>query len=450
MKSSARVILTVAGLLCAAPLAAQDEQVTLSEAVASGLAQSPEVGVAAYAREAAEAELREARAAFWPSISSEVSAGARRLENNTRRNLGIASDWLYPIEGYSEGDITLYDFGRRSGTVEQRRALAAAAGAQIDQRAEDAALEIARQYLEVSLQKDVAEIAEANVAVHQSLLDKMEFGVERGVIGLPEQQLAQQRLQTANVRRIEAEQALQDARTALQRLAGINVTNIAPPPELSRLSESFADSVIAMNEETIDNDPAVLAARAEARAAIAAADAAKGELYPTIGADVAARAGKDIDGFRGETNDFRGRVYLRWNLFDGGQRKSRYEAALSRASEAQERVRGVVRDTGLEVEQALNAFRSLKSIETAYRDEAEASAGLLNSYEAQFDIGRRSLFDLLEAQDTVFMSRIRYANTYHARLLSGYRLLAARQRFLDELGVDESLVGSAVGPYGPE
>jgi len=443
-----RFSFTTASICLAAighPALAQEGTSTgLSEAVASGLAVDPESQAARFAREAVAANRDEARAAFSPNFIGEASAGARRLENTTRRNLGIAGDVLYPLEAYAEGDLTLFDAGRRSALVRQQEALLEAAGLRIEAQDEAAALEISRLYLEVSLQRRILDAAVENVATHHDMVARMQGGVDRGLIGLPELQLAQQRLETARVREIEAEQALLDARRALELRTGLDIADTSAPPDLAGALPQGG----AAREALLRENPALQAADAEAQAAGEAARAARAELYPAVGTDVAARGGEDIDGFRGETSDLRGRVYVRWNLFDGGARRARYEAAQNRAAETRSRAAAVRRDTETDFLQTLNSYQSLLNIEQAYEREVAASSGLLNSYRAQFEIDRRTLFDLLEAQDTLFSTRVRYESTRHARFLSTYRALASLERLLDALGVEEPQAAADI--YGPE
>src|SRR3546814_16576717 len=79
--------------------------------------------------------------------------------------------------------------------------------------------------------------------------------------------------------------------------------------------------------------PKVLEAQADVDAANAEAKKAKGDFAPTIGLELSGRIGDDIDAFRGETNDLLGRVVLRWDIFDGGINRAKYQEMVRRASE---------------------------------------------------------------------------------------------------------------------
>ena len=414
-----------------APLSAQEQVLTLPEAVAQGLNSDPATSAARAAVQSVEANRDEARSAFSPTLSTEASAGVRRLENATRRNLGIANEVLYPFEASLQADYTLFDFGTRNSLVDQQEALVSAAESRVDGEREEAALNIARQYAQVLLQQEVLSASQAFVREYSGLVRELQTSVEEGLVGLPDLQLSEQRLETALARTIEAEQELADARVTLELLLGIPIASkLAPLPDPG---PALADGAIGIRAALIATNPAVRASQEEARAASAAAEAARARLKPTIGADANARVGEDIDAFQGYTNDVRGRVYVRWNLFDGGAGRARVDAAEARAVEAQERARQVLRDSEVDALNAYNAFGSLETLTEINRRELAAVRGLSESYRAQFEASRRSILDVFEAQDLTASAVIRYQNTRYARTLAGYRALALEARLVDFL-----------------
>src|SRR3546814_7990153 len=95
-----------------------------------------------------------------------MSAGVRRLENSTRRALGIAGDELYPLEAGIRAEQTLIDFGRRRGEKLRQAARVDGAALRVVERSEFIALQSARQYLDVLLQQRVVAAAEDNMTFH--------------------------------------------------------------------------------------------------------------------------------------------------------------------------------------------------------------------------------------------------------------------------------------------
>ena len=80
------------GLAAASPAYAQAQGVSMQEAISVAMQSNPEILQAQYNKEAIEFERKQAQGLFLPRVDLEGSAGVRRLENQTRRTLGIADD----------------------------------------------------------------------------------------------------------------------------------------------------------------------------------------------------------------------------------------------------------------------------------------------------------------------------------------------------------------------
>ena len=196
-------------LASAAPSAlAQSDSGTMSmqEAIQTAIMSNPEIMQAQYNTEAIQFEREQAQSLYYPQIDLEASAGVRRLENNTRRNLGIADDELYPLEAQGVLDWTLFDFGRRRGEVLRQAARVDGASLRVVERSEFVALQTARQYLDVLLQQRIVAASEDNRKFHEALVRDLGAGVEQESISVADLQQAEERLQSAVVREEEAKQ----------------------------------------------------------------------------------------------------------------------------------------------------------------------------------------------------------------------------------------------------
>jgi len=119
MKTARNIVIAIALATCSSVAMAQNEAgpVSLQEAIESAVASNPEISQAQMNTEAIQFEREQAQSLYFPTIDVEASAGARRLENQTRKALGISNDWLNPLEAQVRGDWTILDFGRRRGEL---------------------------------------------------------------------------------------------------------------------------------------------------------------------------------------------------------------------------------------------------------------------------------------------------------------------------------------------
>ena len=426
--------LGLAALLAGAATSAlaQGEAISMRDAIAVAVKTNPEIIQAQMNKEAIEFERKQAQGLYLPRVDIEASAGVRRLENRTRRSLGIADDKLYPLEFQGRGTWDLIDFGKRRGEVLRQASRVDGASMRVLERSEFIALQVAREYLNVLLQQRIYAASQDNTSFHRTLVGDLGTGVKEGSISIADQQQAQERLQAAIVRETEALQSLDDAKISLRRLTGLDIENFQVPPSLAAQMPASAAEAVGLARA---NNPLVKEAEADVDAANALAKSVKGDLYPTIGVDMTGRVGEDIDGFNGNTNDVTARAFIKWSLFSGGINQARYEEQVRRASEARFRLDQVSRQAEEDVRVAWNALNAQGRISTELETQSKVSDDLLLSYRSQFNVGRRSLLDVLDAQNSRYSVQTRLETARFSQLFAQYQTLAAANRFLTSLEV---------------
>jgi len=67
--------------------------------------------------------------------------------------------------------------------------------------------------------------------------------------------------------------------------------------------------------------------------------------------------------------------------------------------------------------------------------QSKVSDDLLLSYRSQFNVGRRSLLDVLDAQNSRYNTQVRLETARFSEIFSQYQLLAATNRLLSTLQV---------------
>ena len=403
---------------------------SMEEAIAVAVSSNPQIAQAQYNTEAIQFERKQAQGLYAPRVDLEGYAGIRRLENPTRQALGIAGDVLYPRGGELTIDWKVIDFGRRRGELLRQAARVDGASLRVVERSEFIALQVSRQYLNILLQQRILAASQDNVAFHQTMVNDLGTGVSQGSISVADQQQAQERLQAALVRQTEAEQDLEEAKITLRTLTGLDISAVQMPATYTEALPASSDEAVGLART---NNPKVKEAAADVDVAHAMVGAAKADLYPTIGLEGVARYGEDIDGFRGETKDLQGRVYLRWNVFDGGINRNKYQEMVRRASEARYKLYDVTRNAEEDVRTAWTAMRAQARITTDLTTQSRVNDDLLLSYRSQFNVGRRSLLDVLDAQNSRYNVQVRLETARFSQMFAQYQTLAATNRFLTAL-----------------
>lgn len=436
MTKNKLISFAAAALLCgtALPALAQSggEPVSMQNAIAVAMESNPEIIQAQMNTEAIQFERRQAQGLYAPRVDVEASAGARRLENRTRRSLGTSDNWLYPVEAQARAEWVAVDFGRRRGELLRQASRVDGASLRVVERSEFVALQVARQYLDVLLQQRVAAASQDNTAFHRVLVGDLTQGVQQGSISIADQQQAEERLQAALVRNAEAEESLQNAKITLRALTGLDVDQVLLPPQLTSALPGSVGEAVGLART---NNPRVREAVADVDAATAMIASARGDLYPELGVDVTGRIGEDIDGFNGNANDVQGRVFMRWNIFDGGINRAKVQEMVRRASQARYRLHQMQRDAEEDVRMAWNAKDNRATIVSALERQSQVTDDLLLSYRSQFNVGRRSLLDVLDAQNTRYNAQVRLETARFSQLFAEYQALAAVNGFLQALEI---------------
>jgi len=440
-----RTVLTVATALSAIGAQALATPLSIQDAVAIGLNRSPELGRAQARTGSAEAGRDAATRTWFPTVEVSGGAGLRHLENDARVNVGLSAIDEKPLYASVSVDQPLYDFGRR--LTEGRTKESELRAARVDESgtAEQVALNISKAYVQLLMQQRIVASATENLAFHEALAADVREGVAKGAMSVSEQQQAAERLQTARVQLLSAQTDLASAKDTLALLLGQGEAEVSLPPDATAALPATLEDAVARAAAA---DPSVEAALARYDAARHATNHAETERWPTLGLQGTYRYGKDFEGYRGLTKDAQGLVVMRWKVFDGGVTAAQIRDAASREDEAWFVLAAARRDSELDARVGWQRLQAVRQRLREQEERAGIAAQVLDSYKAQFGIGRRSLLDLLDAQAALYNARVESEVAKATLILTEYALLAQVRQLNAFLGTSARPVDP--GLYGPE
>lgn len=432
----------IAAVLAASAAGATD----LRTAIATAMESNPEINQAVQNKEAIEFEREQAQGLWRPRISVEAAGGVRRVDSPTRRAIQADRDALATREASVFADQTLFDSGRRRSELQRQAARTDGAASRVQERSQFIALEVARRYIDYLLQQRILAAAADNVSFHQKLAGDLGQGVQGGSVSIADQQQAQERLQSAMARRTEAQEELENAAISFRTLTGLTLDNATLPPELTAKMPPSLSEAIALART---DNPRVREAVADVDAAYGVLGVAKAALGPRVNLEGRARYGEDVDGFRGYTSDLQARVVLRWDLYTGGVNQAAVQENVRRASEARYRLHQMEREAENDVRTSWNRLQQQTRLVGELDTQAGVSSDLILSYREQFNVGRRSLLDLLDAQNTRYNVVVQAETARLAQLFAQYRVLAATNQLIEAVGVtpQKAAIGDARKRY---
>lgn len=403
---------------------------TLPEVVRTVVEGNPEARVAEATLRATGEELNQARAGYYPSIEVRGDAGYESLETPGLRAAGAGSRTLIRQQGSLVMRQTLFDGGQVSSEVARQSSRVDAARSRVAETRDSLTLRISEVYLDLLQVDALLGLARDNVVTHRDTATKTRRRFELGVGGRGDVEQAEGRLAVAQATVVNREAALNDARARYERVVGMPPGPLSLPsaPELPVERQQVLDRAAARN-------PAVHTAIAELAAARAAVEGARAPFYPKVELEINANRGRDVDGVRGFTNQSTALLVLRQNLFRGGGDLARKRELAERQIAAEESLANARRVVQEEASRAWVALNASRDALTFLERHVGASAAALKAYRSQFELGRRSLLDLLNAENELFQAQSTWTTSQHDVLRHQYRTLTSMSALAEYFGV---------------
>ena len=293
---------------------------------------------------------------------------------------------------------------------------------------EQTALEAARAHFDFQRYRRLVVLAEDNYVQHRyaflQIQSRFRAGVGRGVD--LEQAGARVALAQSNLSTEVAN--LHDVVLRYQRIVGN-----APPktlPTISMLKVGLPASPAEAMMAAVRQSAAVSASIEALRAARSSVEARRSAYQPRVEARVRGAVGRNVDSLQDQTRNATAEIVLNWNLYNGGADQARVRQQTSLLNQATDLRDKACRDVRQTAAIAYNDTRKLVD-QLVYLDRNTlAIEKARDAYRQQFDIGQRSLLDLLNAENEVYTARRAYANAEYDLGFAYARTHAA----LDQLG----------------
>ena len=407
---------------------------SLKEAVGLVIATNPEVGVTVKDRRAIDYELRQARALYYPQIDVRLDAGFEFSENSTTDARG--HDGGYWEKSRRDGQVTLqqriFDGWETDSEVERQKQRLASAGHRVQDQGQVSALDATQVYLDVLRHTERVANAEENVRAHEETLGLVQRRAELGGGNVADVRQAEARLATARTNLNEIQGDLRDARATFQRVVGVE------PQDLEAVT--LDNSLITATEEEsvargLTTNPKVLLAQADVRVSEAEIDKEAAPLYPRLDLEVIAGQNRHNEGRKDTISDATFLLVARYNLYRGGADLARVREFKWRKAEAQEQLRVREREVAEDVRLSWSARETQRASIQSLTDQVEANQNTRDVYSQQFDIGQRSLLDLLDATNELFLSKNDLITANYEEIFANYRILASQGQLVQALGV---------------
>ena len=392
------------GLLAMASCAAMAQTTSpVTQSVQKAIEGNPEVAARFNAFRASNDEIDVASGDWKPHLDASGNAGKRNYENTQ----SVPRDPRFHESGVRlELSQLLWDGLATHNEVERLGHVKLERYFDFLDSTEQFGLQAATAYYDVVRYRKLVALAEDNYIQHKYsfalVQSRVNAGIGRGAD--LEQVIARVALAESNL--VTERANLHDVTERYIRIVGAvpPAENVSAVSMVRQLPDSEQD---AMRLAAIQS-PAVAGAIEALRSARAAVAARKSPFQPKIEARARGGAGHNLDGMLYEKHDVGAEIALTWNLFNGGSdfaRERQYASLLTQAENLRDKA---CVDTRQSVSIAFNDVHRLNE-QLGYLDRnVVAIQKARDAYRQQFDIGQRSLLDLLNSESELYTARRSY------------------------------------------
>jgi adhesin transport system outer membrane protein len=402
---------------------------TLQQAVQTMIETNPDVRSVAHNRLARDEEVRQAKANYFPTLDIEAGTGKDYVDKPFDDDLNPQQARIGLRQNLFAGLSTMNEVDRQKARVQSEAFV-------VRSTADNTALKVVDIYLEVLKNEAIVTLAKENLTLHQRIADQIKLRSESGVDRLADMDQIQSRLNLAQSNLVVAEQNLFDAQTNYNAVVG------NPPLELTR-PESPVGMIPATLEDAeqiaLASHPQLKSASADLEARRKQDEVAKSPFMPIIDLE-ADKIWEEETSFSSyydgeEREDLRVFLRFRYNLFNGWRDEARKTETVHLINEAQEIKNHTHRQVVESIRLSWRAHEAAKKKTNYLNQRLQFAAKTASAYTKQWNIGQRSLLDVLDAEAERIDSARQLVTAEYEGLYSQYRILNGTGKLVPSLNL---------------
>ncbi|WGF87329.1 TolC family outer membrane protein [Marinivivus vitaminiproducens] len=410
------------------------QALTLEEAVSAAVATYPEVGSLQADRRAIEQELRQARALWLPSLDFRGDLGPEYSDNNISRR-GVDDDnsgTLFRAQAGLTLSQLLFDGFATDSEIDRHLARMDSGTYRVAEAAEYVGLNAVEAYFNMLRFQEIVDLARGNLEQHRTILGQVRSLTDQGRGGIADVRQTEARLASAEDTLATAQGNLLDARATFLKIVGQEPRSLDTPTipfaALPTNGEDAAEIARVQGPTVKIFESDIEVARADLRGS-------RSGYYPSLNVEAGVAAGHDVDGLEGRNTSASALLVMRYNLFRGGGDIAREREAFQRLNEAMLNRDQAEREAEEVARLAYNALTTARTRTRTIRSQVEANRLTRDAYGEEFQLAQRSLLDVLDSENELFLSRANLITAAQTEQFAAYRVLASTGQMLDTLEV---------------
>lgn len=416
-----------------APAAARAE--SLADAMVLALKASPELKLGRANIKVLGERAYQARAGGRINVEGTISVTSQFF------NL---EEWRFPTELRLDVTQPIYTGGRVENATEAAEIRITAEQARLIATEQTILLRAVTAYLDVRRDQTLVSLSRNNVRVITEQLRAARERFDVGDVTRTDVAQAEARLAAAKSQLAARKGALQASREAYKRVVGKYPEKLDPPPPLPDLPKDVAEAI----RFGLRDDPAIVSARLERRAASVDVKTAIGGLLPRISILGQLRNNDTLNVRRDATSSASVGIQIVIPFYDGGTTYSSVREAQAfveaRASQVTTAMRDAIQNVGVAWSGLTVAGATIRSGQLQVKAAQIAFEGVRE----EAKVGSRTTLDVLNAEQELLNARGDLVSAQRDRYVAAYNLLFSIGKLtIDHLGLDFGSVDTVSGYY---
>jgi adhesin transport system outer membrane protein len=394
---------------------------SLRQAVTQTVLTSPRVNASWYNFEATREAQSSARGSYFPSVDLSAEVGEENRDTplidtgSYSRDATRFSVTQMLFDGFqTREEVSRLGYAKLSRYYDLKRA------------SEETASEATDAYLDTMRYQKLVTLAEDNYIVHRQVFDKIAERTGGGVSQGVDLEQAAGRVALSESNLLTEMTNLHDVRTRFQRIVGdLPADELEAPTVPSSMIPAAREAALNLAYE---QSPEINAAVENLRSSQSALNATNAPMMPRVDLRYRNEVEHDTDGFDGRFDEEAIELVLTYNLFRGGADSARKREYYNRYNGAIEERKQACLNVRQNVMVAFNDIQALEQQLVYLNRNMVSQDKTRRAYRDQFDLGQRTLLDLLDSQNEFF-------DTQRAFVSAQADLLSARTTTLSSMGL---------------
>ncbi len=404
----------------------------LLEIYQQALLNDPMIQAAREAQLATQEESPQARAQFFPVIKAEINHSAyhqaaalnNATANTTASTTNPPSHIHYNQSTYGltlEQPVFYYQqwIQLSTATAKVKQANATYAAAE-----QDLIVRTVEGYLNVLKASDTLKFSKANRKQLAKILEQTQLKFKVGLIAITDVQIAKSQYDNALAQEISNENALANQKELLREITGQPIDTFAFLRQDLKLKSPEPADTEKWVMTAIDQNFALEAARFGAEASRIGIKSTTTQHLPSLNIKSAINRATSALGTPKTTNSSVG-LNVSMPLFNGGAVSSKTRQAVHNYEKTQKEVERLHRQTESKTRQAYRGVLTQISQTAAQKQAIISAESALKATEASFNVGTRTIVDVLTAQTNLIEAQQNYANARYDYIIQTVRLKQA-------------------------